>query len=55
MTEKRDTSEAKRERPIDRMREACEKRGVPFTETTQPGRRTLIFYGSAKSGGRGRE
>ena len=36
-----------RERPIDRMREACEKRGVPFKETTREGRRTRIFFGSA--------
>lgn len=54
MTEKPNT-EAKKKRPIDRIREACEKRGVPFKETTQPGKRTMIFYGSAKSGGGGRE
>ncbi len=31
--------------PIERMREACEKRGVPFKDTTKEnaGKRTLLF------------
>ena len=46
----------KRERPIDRVRRLAEEAGVKFTESTEPGKRTLIFYGSATkgSGGKGR-
>jgi len=54
MTEKRNTEQRSKERPIDRVRKLAEEAGVPWRETTRPGRRTLIFFGSAKSSGRGR-
>jgi hypothetical protein len=42
--------------PIERMREACEKLGVPFEDTTKEnaGRRTLIFgFGGRKGESKG--
>lgn len=38
----------RKERPIDRVRKLAEDAGVPFEEGKASGKRTIIFFGSAK-------
>ena len=35
------------ERLMDRVRRLAEEAGVPFKETTQPGKRSIVFFGCA--------
>jgi hypothetical protein len=48
-----DKSNEPEERPIDRVRKLAEEAGVPWKETTRPGRRTIVFGARSSSRRRG--